>query len=106
MVTTVHNESRRYDGFIVLSSSSMTSTVTTGGGSIKGLLGGYTYLTGAPFLPPIYGMFLGDSDCYHNARHGNSTQVAVEVARLYEENDMPRGWMLPNDGYGCGYVNN
>ena len=30
-------------------------------------------------------------------------KVAVEVARLYEENDMPRGWMLPNDGYGCGY---
>ena len=24
-------------------------------------------------------MFLGDSDCYHNARHGNSTKVLYEI---------------------------
>jgi hypothetical protein len=27
--------------------------------------------------------FLGDSDCYHNDRHGNSTQTAIAVADLY-----------------------
>ena len=25
------------------------------------------------------------------------------VARKYREHDMPGGWILPNDGYGCGY---
>ncbi len=48
-------------------------------------------------------MFLGDSDCYHNDRHGNSTLVAVAVAAEYRSRDIPAGWMLPNDGYGCGY---
>src|SRR5699024_10168989 len=24
----------------------------------------------------------------------------------YEDNDMPLGWFLPNDGYGCGYGQN
>ena len=23
----------------------------------------------------------------------------------YREMDMPGGWILPNDGYGCGYTN-
>jgi hypothetical protein len=89
-VVTSHNESR-FDAYYVLSDS------------LKGLLAQYVELTGKPFLPPLYGMFLGDSDCYHNSRHGNSTQVAVAVAQLYAEHDMPHGWMLPNDGYGCGY---
>jgi alpha-glucosidase len=72
-------------------------------GPLKALLGIYTRLTGPPFLPPLYGLFLGDSDCYHNDRHGNSTRVALAVAAQYRDYDMPRGWMLPNDGYGCGY---
>jgi alpha-glucosidase len=92
-VVTVHNESTRFDAFFVLAAP----------GDIKSLLGLYTMLTGPPFLPPIYGMFLGDSDCYHNERHGNSTQVAIAVAKLYNQFDMPHGWMLINDGYGCGY---
>ena len=94
-VVTAHNESTRLDAFFLL----------TGPGprSIKALLGLLTQLTGPPFLPPIYGLFLGDSDCYHNARHGNSTKVAIEVGKLYRTHDMPGGWILPNDGYGCGY---
>jgi len=92
-VVTIHNESNRFDAFFVLAAP----------GDIKSLLSLYTYLTGPPYLPPIYAMFLGDSDCYHNDRHGNSTQVAIGVANLYEQYDMPRGWMLVNDGYGCGY---
>jgi alpha-glucosidase len=92
-VVTVHSEGNRFDAFFVLAAP----------GDIKSLLGLYTMLTGPPFLPPIYAMFLGDSDCYHNDRHGNSTQVAIGVANLYEQYDIPRGWMLINDGYGCGY---
>ena len=45
---------------------------------------------------------LGDSDCYHNDRHGNSTRAAVAVARAYREQGFPAGWLLVNDGYGCG----
>ena len=92
-VVTVHNESTRFDAFFVLGAP----------GDVKSLLGQYTMLTGPPFLPPIYGFFLGDSDCYHNDRHGNSSQVAIAIADLYNKYDMPRGWMLINDGYGCGY---
>ena len=29
--------------------------------------------------------------------------MACQVAKNYNEHDMPHGWMLPNDGYGCGY---
>ena len=82
-VTAAHNESTRFDAFFVLAGP--------GPASLKALLGRYTALTGPPFLPPIYGLYLGDSDCYHNDRHGNSTQVAVAVADLYEANDMPHG---------------
>ncbi|CAE8742551.1 unnamed protein product [Polarella glacialis] len=67
------------------------------------LLEGYTYITGRPFMPPVYGLGLGDSDCYHNDRHGNDTGVAVAVAEKYRQEDMPAAWLLPNDGYGCGF---
>ena len=29
--------------------------------------------------------------------------MAIDVADAYVANDIPRGWMLVNDGYGCGY---
>ena len=86
-VVTAHNESTRLDAFFLLA--------TGGGGApaspLKELLGLYTQLTGPPMLPPLYGLFLGDSDCYHNDRHGNSTRVAISVAQAYVDNDMPRG---------------
>ena len=50
-VVASHNESNRLDAFFMLARP----------GDIKSLLGLYTMLTGPPFLPPIYGMFLGDS---------------------------------------------
>jgi alpha-glucosidase (family GH31 glycosyl hydrolase) len=86
-VVTAHNESNRLDAFILLAGSSNSS----GGGGIKELLGLYTALTGPPFMPPLYGLFLGDSDCYHNSRHGNSTDVAIAIADLYQQHDMPVG---------------
>lgn len=33
-----------------------------------------------------------------------SARYSSEVAEKYAEYDMPRGWMLVNDGYGCGYT--
>jgi len=30
----------------------------------KSLLGGYTFISGPPYMPPIYALGLGDSDCY------------------------------------------
>ncbi|WP_405500574.1 NPCBM/NEW2 domain-containing protein [Streptomyces anulatus] len=71
----------------------------------KDVIGQYTDLTGKPFLPPVYGMEIGDADCYlHNANRGERrTLDSLKVADGYVENDMPNGWMLVNDGYGCGY---
>ncbi|WP_432147729.1 NPCBM/NEW2 domain-containing protein [Streptomyces sp. bgisy029] len=75
------------------------------GDGAKDVIGRYTDLTGKPFLPPVYGMEVGDADCYlHNANRGERrTLDALKVADGYVEHDMPNGWMLVNDGYGCGY---
>jgi len=48
-VTLTHNDSNRLDSFFMV----------TGPISIKKILGLYTQLTGPPFLPPLYGLFLG-----------------------------------------------
>ena len=76
-------------------------------GDAKHVIGDYTQLTGKPFMPPVYGLEPGDSDCYlHNANRGERhTLDALKVADAYKTNDMPNGWMLVNDGYGCGYEN-
>lgn len=63
----------------------------------------YTQATGRPFLPPIWGLHLGDSDCY-NQKNRSTTDV-LAVAVNYSVYDMPGGWMIPDDGYGCGYTN-
>ncbi|MFF9196331.1 NPCBM/NEW2 domain-containing protein [Streptomyces sp. NPDC014779] len=79
----------------------------TGSGpdAAKDVIGQYTALTGKPFLPPVYGLEIGDADCYlHNANRGERhTLDALKIADGYVDNDMPNGWMLVNDGYGCGY---
>ena len=56
-------------------------------------------------MPPIYGLEMGDADCYcHNANRGERhTLDALQVADGYVEHEIPLGWMLVNDGYGCGY---
>ncbi|WP_432753559.1 NPCBM/NEW2 domain-containing protein [Streptomyces sp. JL2001] len=78
-----------------------------GSDAAKDVIGQYTTLTGKPFLPPVYGLEIGDADCYlHNANRGERhTLDALKVADGYVANDMPNGWMLVNDGYGCGYEN-
>ncbi|MCC3767101.1 TIM-barrel domain-containing protein [Streptomyces sp. UNOC14_S4] len=93
-VTTTEKE-RRFDAYYFA------------GPTAKDVIGQYTRLTGRPFLPPVYGLEIGDSDCYlHNANRGERhTLDALKVADGYTANDMPGGWMLVNDGYGCGYEN-
>ncbi|MER7859856.1 TIM-barrel domain-containing protein [Amycolatopsis japonica] len=93
-VRTTHDE-RRFDATYVV------------GEGLKDVITGYTDLVGKPFLPPLYGLEHGDADCYlHNANRGERhTLDAVKIAEGYTEHGMPNGWMLVNDGYGCGYEN-
>ncbi len=73
------------------------------GDGLKDVLDGYTGLTGRPFLPPRWGLELGDADCYN--KDGHTTPEVIElVADKYRAYDLPGGWILPNDGYGCGYT--
>ena len=83
------------------------------GGSLKEILNAYTDITGKPFLPPRWALGMGDANCYnrgakkgHNTsgHNGTTPDVISLIADQYIANDMPRGWILPNDGYGCGYT--
>ncbi|WP_327271705.1 DUF5110 domain-containing protein [Streptomyces sp. NBC_01224] len=76
-------------------------------GDTKSVIGKYTSLVGKPFMPPVYGLEPGSADCYlHNANRGERhTLDALKVSDSYVQNGMPLGWMLVNDGYGCGYEN-
>ncbi|MCX5394542.1 TIM-barrel domain-containing protein [Streptomyces sp. NBC_00094] len=84
------------------------------GNSLKDVLNGYTDVTGKPFLAPIWGLELGNADCFNasnpdyqgdpnRARHQTTPDV-VGYATDARNADMPSGWFLPNDGYGCGYT--
>ena len=63
-------------------------------------------------MPPVYALEYGDADCYNRSSPTYSgskdpaklrTPQALEIAKDFVENDMPAGWMLVNDGYGCEY---
>ena len=74
-------------------------------GDLKHVIDRYTELTGRPFMPPIYGLEMGDADCYlHSPRHGEiHTLDSLRSPTTTRKHDIPLGWMLVNDGYGCGY---
>ncbi|NVO19271.1 MAG: DUF5110 domain-containing protein [Bacteroidetes bacterium] len=83
------------------------------GESLKDLLGDYTLLTGRPFLPPRWALGMGDANCYNRGTNksrnttgfkGTTPDVIPLIADQYISNNIPRGWILPNDGYGCGYT--
>ena len=87
------------------------------GPSLKEILNGYTQITGRPFLMPRWALSMGDANCYNRGAKGDDTKnykgtgttgttpdVIHLVADKYVANNMPRGWILPNDGYGCGYT--
>lgn len=84
------------------------------------VLDAYTALTGRARLLPRWAFEYGDADCYNDADNsrkpgtvptgwhdgptGTPPDVIESVAKKYREHDMPGGWILPNDGYGCGYT--
>ena len=90
------------------------------GNSIKEVLADYTELTGRARLIPRWAFEYGDADCYNDGDNvkkpgtvpdgwsdgptGTTPDVIETVAKKYREHDMPGGWILPNDGYGCGYT--
>ena len=74
-------------------------------------------ITGRPFLMPRWALSMGDANCYNRGVKGYDTKnykgtgttgttpdVIHLVADKYVDENMPRGWILPNDGYGCGYT--
>ncbi|QSX40789.1 TIM-barrel domain-containing protein [Shewanella cyperi] len=89
-------------------------------GSIQQVLADYTELTGRARLIPRWAFEYGDADCYNDGDNvkkpgtvpegwsdgptGTTPDVIASVAKKYREHDMPGGWILPNDGYGCGYT--
>jgi len=87
------------------------------GNGLKDALGDYTDLTGKPFMPPRWALGMGDANCYNrgatsektigstaSGHSGTTPEVIRIIADEYLKHDMPRGWILPNDGYGCGYT--
>lgn len=72
------------------------------GNDMKDVLGDYVELTGNPMLMPKYAFYQGNANCYNS--EGESLIVdGIARAKEYQDHDMPVGWFLPNDGYGCGY---
>ncbi|MCW3466574.1 TIM-barrel domain-containing protein [Chitinophaga nivalis] len=71
------------------------------GPGLKAVLEQYTHVTGRPFMVPRWGLEFGDADCYN--KKGVTGDVISKIAQVYREKNMPGGWILPNDGYGCGY---
>ncbi|MPZ94530.1 MAG: DUF5110 domain-containing protein [Propionibacteriales bacterium] len=91
-VRTTHDE-QRFDAYYFV-------------GDARDVIDGYTELTGRPAMMPMYALEVGDADCYlHNANRGERETLrdSTAIADGYAENGMPLGWMLVNDGYGCGY---
>jgi alpha-glucosidase len=91
-VRTVHKE-QRFDAYYFV-------------GDAAQVIDGYTELTGRPMAVPMYALEIGDADCYlHNANRGERETLrdSKAIADGYAEHGMPLGWMLVNDGYGCGY---
>ncbi len=87
--------------------------------SIHGVLDLYTGLTGRARLLPRWAYGYGDADCYNDGDNvkkpgtvpegwtdgptGTTPDVVESVAEAYRRHNMPGSWILPNDGYGCGY---
>ncbi len=104
-IETKHNESR-FDAFYFV------------GKTFPRMIDLYTRVTGRPNFIPIWGFELGDADAYMtrdpktkepkldaDGKFVELTPYSLErVAEKYREHDMPGGWMLVNDGYGCNYT--
>ncbi|MDA8016935.1 MAG: NPCBM/NEW2 domain-containing protein [Thermoanaerobaculia bacterium] len=89
------------------------------GSSIRDVLDVYTRLTGRAGLLARWAFGYGDADCYNDGDNekkpgtvppgwsdgptGTTSDVVRSLAEKYREHRMPGSWILPNDGYGCGY---
>ncbi|GAA5494893.1 hypothetical protein Rhal01_01058 [Rubritalea halochordaticola] len=88
------------------------------GDDFKRVVDLYTQFTGRPNFVPIWALELGEADAYMTRdkktkellKNEDGTYVETtpdcipRLAEQYRKHDMPGGWILPNDGYGCGYV--
>ncbi len=89
------------------------------GTSLNRMVDLYTQFTGRPNFVTLWAMELGEADAYMTrdketkelVKNDDGTFVEItphvidRLAKKYREHDMPGGWILPNDGYGCGYTN-
>jgi alpha-glucosidase (family GH31 glycosyl hydrolase) len=76
--------------------------------SIPEIIDEYTELTGKAALMPEYAFYLGHADCFNGVHNGHKDKrtllgKGMDTLNEYVNKDMPIGWFLPNDGYGCGY---
>ncbi|MCX5402747.1 discoidin domain-containing protein [Streptomyces sp. NBC_00335] len=100
--TTLTHDEKRFDAWYFT------------GNSLKTVLDAYTDVSGKPFMAPAWGFELGNADCFnasnpayqgdHNRLRHQTTPDVVGYATDARAADMPSGWFLPNDGYGCGYT--
>ncbi|MFD7781497.1 TIM-barrel domain-containing protein [Streptomyces nojiriensis] len=100
--TTLTHDEKRFDAWYFT------------GDSLKSVLDAYTDVSGKPFMAPMWGFELGNADCFnasnpeyqgdHNRLRHQKTPDVVGYAADARAADMPSGWFLPNDGYGCGYT--
>ena len=88
------------------------------GTSFNQVLNRYTELTGRPNFVPVWALELGDADAWmtrdkdtsepkQNADRSyveTTTDVVARNAEKYRAEDIPCGWLLVNDGYGCKYM--
>lgn len=100
-----HNETR-FDAFFFA------------GTSFNQILDRYTELTGRPNFIPVWGLELGDADAWMTRDKDTrepkqnddltyvetTPDVVARNAEKYRAEDMPCGWLLVNDGYGCKYM--
>ncbi|WP_329200570.1 MULTISPECIES: TIM-barrel domain-containing protein [unclassified Streptomyces] len=100
--TTLAHDEKRFDAWYFT------------GDTLKSVLDAYTDVSGKPFMAPMWGFELGNADCFnasnpayqgdHDRLRHQTTPDVVGYASDARTADMPSGWFLPNDGYGCGYT--
>ena len=93
-ITTSHGENR-FDCFYCY------------GPSLKKVLRGYTDITGAPFMPPIWGCELGVAGWYTGeTRSYFPAETPAELCQAFWASyDIPFGWWFPNDSYNAQLAN-
>ena len=105
-VSALTHDENRFDAFYFVS------------GGFPEVIDRYTEATGRPNLLPMWGLELGDADAYMTREKGTkypkqeadgsftetTPDVIRKVAMPYRDADMPVGWILLNDGYGCGHM--